>query len=169
MADERIQGKRYTLYVTTTDPSTVKGSDPEHDPSNYTKVGKVVNLNPSSSWSPISISDRDSGAVVDELPDELTVGLDVTVNVQREDSAGSVGEDAGHDILIDAHDPDNQDVVYWLINPEDPQETTITGMNGVYSRGRVLDWSPGFDMGSAAQYSFTLGSAGQKLNKFVTS
>lgn len=168
MADERIQGKRYTLYVTTTDPSTATGTSPEQNKTNYTIVGKVANLSPTSSWSTIEATDRDAGSVVDALTDALTVGLDVSVNIQRDDGTGTIAEDAGHDILTDAHGTSAQDVVYWLILPEDPQGTTIIGLRGFYSKGRVESWNPGFDTGSTAQYEYTLGSAGAEITPFVT-
>lgn len=159
MANERILGKDFDLFVGTTEPTA---RDDSGD-TNYTRVGKVVNVSFDNNWSTTEVTDRDSGSIADELLDTLTPAMDVQVNVQRENDSGTVEEDAGHTILINANKPANQSLVYWIITPVDASGSPIVGMTNYYSSGRVSDWNAAFDDGSGATYDFSFSAAGEEV------
>jgi len=150
---DRQRGKFDILYATTTDPASGTNTD-KTDPTNYTRVGLLQDLGDEFTNETDTTVDRDTGTHEDAVATTQSSSIDVTCNVQRVDSGGSTGEDAGQLIIRDA--AQNQDRVWWLINPEDSVGTTLTGLELVYGSGVVESFDYTRNQGDFKQFEASL-------------
>jgi len=151
MSISRQEGEFDILYVTDTDPGSATA---RKDSSNYTKVGLLGDLSDELSNDTQSTLDRASSQHESIIYGQQSSSVDLTCNVQKEDSGGTTTEDAGQIILRDA--AVNQDIVHWLIVPEDSSGTEITGLEGEYGASAVESISNTRNAGEFKQFEVSL-------------
>ena len=151
MAD-RQRGQFDILYVTTTDPTSGTNTDPT-DPANYTRVGLLQDLGDEFTNETDTTVDRDTGKHEDAVATTQSSSVDVTCNVQKSDG-GTPGEDAGQ--LIFRNAAQDQDRVWFLINPEDSGGSTRTGLELVHGSGVVESFSYTRNQGDFKQFESSL-------------
>lgn len=132
MSLRRQEGEFDILYATTTDPGSASAYK---DSSNYTKVGLLGDLSDEQSNDTQSTLDRASTQHESVIYGQQSSSVTLTCNVQKDNDSGTTTEDPGQLILRDA--AIDQDIVYWLIQPEDDQGSVITGLEGEYGSSVV--------------------------------
>lgn len=161
MSLRRQEGEFDVLYATTTDPGSATA---RKDTTNYTKVGLLSDLDTSLSNDAQSALDRASSQHESVIYGQQSSAVNATVNVQKDNDSGSTTEDPGHVLLRDA--TVDQDVVHYLIQPEDSSGSAITGLDGEYGAFVVEDFSRTSNSGEFKQYDFS--GAGRKQPTFFT-
>jgi len=146
----RQEGEFDVLYVATSEPST------KTDPSDsaYTRVGLVDDLSDELSNEAQSTLDRDTDTHEDVSYGQQSSSASITANVQEEDDGGTTTEDAGQIDLRDA--AIDQDIVFWLINPEDGDGNTVTGLDGVHAESIVESFNYTRNAGEFKQFEVDL-------------
>jgi len=161
MSLRRQEGEYDILYATTTDPGT---DTARKDPANYTRVGLLSDLDTSLSNDAQSALDRDSSQHESVIYGQQSSAVNATVNVQEENESGTTTEEPGHVLLRDA--TLNQDVVHYLIQPEDDTGSAITGLDGEYGAFVVEEFNRTSNSGEFKQYDIS--GAGRKQPTFFT-
>jgi len=147
MGLRRQEGEYDILYVTDSAPTTAT------DSSEYTRVGLLADLDTSLSNDAQSALDRDSSQHESVIYGQQSSAVNATVNVQEETDGGSVEEDSGHILLRDA--ALNQDMVFYLVVPEDDTGTEISGLELEYGSFVVEEFSRTANSGEFKQYDIS--------------
>jgi len=160
MSLRRQEGENDVLYATTSDP----GSGNYKDPNNYKKVGLLSDLSDEVSNETQSTLDRASTQHESVIYGQQSSSVDFTCNVQKEDSSGTTQEDQGQIEVRDA--ALNQDVLHYLVLPEDDQGNKISGLEGEY--GAVVLESITNTRNAGEFKQFEASGAGRKQPTFFT-
>lgn len=152
MPIKRQEGEFDILYVSTTAPSGTP-SPPEEEPSKYTYVGFVADLGDELNNEAQSTTDRESTTHESVIYGTQSSGFTLTCNTQEEDSGGTTGEDSGQLVLRDAAVA--QTIVYFLINPEDGNGSTVASLEGVYGSCIVESFNYTRNAGEFKQFEVT--------------
>jgi len=161
MSLRRQEGENDVLYATTTDPGSASA---RKDPSNYTKVGLLSDLSDEVSNETQSTLDRASTQHESVIYGQQSSSVDFTCNVQKENSSGTTTEDPGQIVVRDA--ALNQNVMHYLVLPEDDQGNKITGLEGEY--GAVVLESITNTRNAGEFKQFEASGAGRKQPTFFT-
>jgi len=161
MSIRRQEGENDVLYVTTTDPGSTSA---RKDPSNYTRVGLLADLSDDISNETQSTLDRASTQHESVIYGQQSSSVDFTCNVQKEDSSGTTTEEPGQIIVRDA--AVDQDVLHYLVLPEDDQGNKISGLEGEY--GAVVVESISYTRNAGEFKQFEASGAGRKQPSFFT-
>ena len=165
MPIKRQEGEFDILYVSTTAPSGTP-SPPEEEPSKYTRVGFVADLGDELNNEARSTTDRESTTHESVIYGTQSSGFTMTCNVQEESAADATEEDAGQ---IDVRDASiNQTIVYWLIEPEDGNGTTVVGLERAYGSAIVESFSYTRNAGEFKQFETTFTNREQPTYETTT-
>lgn len=151
MSLRRQEGEFDILYATTTDPGTASA---RKDPANYTKVGLLGDLSDEESNETQSTLDRASTQHESVIYGQQSSSVDLTCNVQKDNASGTTTEDPGQIILRDASL--NQNIVHWLIIPEDDQGNSISGLEGKYGAAVLESVSNTRNAGEFKQFEVSM-------------
>lgn len=151
MSLRRQEGEFDILYVTTTDPGSASAYK---DDTNYTKVGLLGDLSDEESNDTQSALDRASTQHESVIYGQQSSSVTLTCNVQKDNDSGTTTEDPGQIILRDA--ALNQDIVYWLIQPEDSGGSIITGLEGKYGNSAIESVENTRNAGDFKQFDVSL-------------
>ena len=149
MAIDRQRGKLDILYLAVSEPTAA--TDPND--AAYTRIGLLQDLGDEFTNETDTTADRDTGTHEDAVTTTQSSGVDITCNVQKSDG-GTVREDIGQRSVRDAALAQTE--VWWLINPEDDQGSTIAGLEGVHSNGFVESFSYTRNQGDFKQFEASL-------------
>jgi len=161
MSLRRQEGENDILYVSTSDPGSTSA---RKDSTNYEKFGLLSDLSDEVSNETQSTLDRASTQHESVIYGQQSSSVDATANVQKENDSNTTTEDPGQILVRDA--AMDQDIVHYLIQPEDDGGTPVTGLEGEYGAFVVESISNTRNAGEFKQYEIS--GQGRKQPSFFT-